>query len=156
VATALYTCLPATQIAAQEAAISAPQTGWLVINPGLTPATERTALDLAGSQFGERPVAGVVYTRSHNDRLSGAAGVISQADVDACNVAVAAPKDFPDAGLCGSFVKGAKSARLATYLGIGVPRGVSETVIRAAATVRVAGLGRSWHGPGKSMQSKRP
>ena len=104
------------------------ETGWIVIDPALTPATARAALDLANEHLGERPVVGVIYTHSHTDHFGGAAGVISQADVDTGKVVVVAPKGFLDAVLSEFLVNGAATARRVTYAGIGVPRGPTGSV----------------------------
>ena len=103
-------------------------TGWIIIDTALTPATARAALELANEHLGPRPVRAVIYTHSHIDHSGGAAGVISQADVDAGKVKVIAPKGFLDATLDEFVVNGAATNRRTSYAGIGVERGPLGTV----------------------------
>jgi alkyl sulfatase BDS1-like metallo-beta-lactamase superfamily hydrolase len=99
------------------------ETGWIVIDPTLVPATSRAALELANEHLGQRPVKAVIYTHSHVDHFGGAGGVTSQDDVDAGKVQVIAPAGFMDAFLSEFLVNGPIMYRRGSYNGLGLERG---------------------------------
>lgn len=104
------------------------ETGWIIIDPALTPGTARAALELANEHLGQRPVRAVIYTHSHTDHFGGVAGVTSQVDVDAGKTQVIAPKGFMESVLSEFLVNGAATNRRTTYAGIPIDRGPLGTV----------------------------
>ncbi len=102
--------------------------GWIVIDPALAPATARAAYELVSQQLGERPIKAVIYTHSHLDHFGGAAGVISPEQVANGAVSVIAPEGFTDATLREFLVNGNATRRRTTFAGIPLPQNQFGTV----------------------------
>ncbi|WEG08689.1 alkyl sulfatase dimerization domain-containing protein [Microbacterium horticulturae] len=68
------------------------ENGYIVIDPLTTVETARAAMDLVRTQLGDRPVTGMLYTRSHIDHFGGAGGVID--GETATRIPVIAPEGF--------------------------------------------------------------
>ncbi|MCQ4310305.1 MBL fold metallo-hydrolase [Pseudomonas stutzeri] len=92
------------------------KTGLIVIDPLLTPATAKAALDLYRTHRPARPVVAVIYTHSHVDHFGGVKGVASQADVDAGRVKIYAPNGFMEHAVSENVIAGNAMTRRAKYM----------------------------------------
>ena len=92
------------------------ETGWVIIDPLTSSESSAAALELANQHLGERPVKAVIHTHSHVDHFGGVLGVVTQAQVDAGEVQVVAPKDFVDESLNENVLAGNAMNRRATYM----------------------------------------
>ncbi|UIP06594.1 MBL fold metallo-hydrolase [Erythrobacter sp. SDW2] len=100
------------------------KTGWVVIDPLLTPATARAGLELANRTLGERPVVAVIYTHSHGDHFGGVLGVTSREALQRGDVQIFAPAGFMGETVGESVLAGAAMGRRAQYqFGNKVPTG---------------------------------
>jgi alkyl sulfatase BDS1-like metallo-beta-lactamase superfamily hydrolase len=97
------------------------KTGWIVIDPLLTPATAAAAYQLVSERVGKRPIKAVIYTHSHVDHFGGVKGIVSQDDVDAGRVQVIAPQGFLAATLKEFVVNGNATQRRTDYAGVAIP-----------------------------------
>ena len=98
--------------------------GLIIIDPLLTPATARASLDLYYQHRPERPVVAVIYTHNHADHFGGVKGVISEEDVRAGKVRVYAPEGFMEHAIAENVIAGNAMTRRATYqFGAGLPPG---------------------------------
>lgn len=95
--------------------VIAGQTGWILVDPLLSPETARAALDLVNEKLGARPVAGVIYTHSHADHFGGVRGVVSEADVTSGKVTLLAPDRFIEESIAENVIAGNAMSRRATY-----------------------------------------
>ena len=71
-------------------------TGWIVFDTLTSKETAAAALKLINEQLGERPVVAIVYSHTHLDHISGARGVVDEADVKSGKVKIIAPVGFMD------------------------------------------------------------
>ena len=90
-------------------------TGWIIFDPLLTPATAKAAFALVTQELGEFPVKAVVYSHAHADHFGGVKGVISQEQVDSGAVQVIAPKDFMEHAIKENILAGNAMTRRASY-----------------------------------------
>lgn len=90
-------------------------TGWIIFDPLLTPATSKAAFALVTQELGEFPVKAVVYSHAHADHFGGVKGVISQEQVDSGAVQVIAPKDFMEHAIKENILAGNAMTRRASY-----------------------------------------
>src|SRR3546814_16112440 len=72
------------------------KSGWIVIDPLLSPAPAKASLALADRTLGERPVSAVIYTHSHGDHFGGVLGVTSLEELRSGKVRIYAPAGFMD------------------------------------------------------------
>ena len=97
--------------------------GVIVIDPLLTVASAREALELYYMHRPRKPVVAVIYTHSHGDHYGGAKGVTSEADVRAGRTKIIAPAGFLEAVVSESVIAGNSMARRARYqFGAPLPR----------------------------------
>jgi alkyl sulfatase BDS1-like metallo-beta-lactamase superfamily hydrolase len=89
--------------------------GWIVIDPLLTPATAKAGLDLANRTLGERPVVAVIYTHSHGDHFGGVLGVTSRDALQSGEVQIYAPAGFMAETVGESVLAGTAMGRRAQY-----------------------------------------
>ena len=68
--------------------------GYLVVDPLITPRTAEAGMGLVYQHVGRKPIVAVIYTHSHIDHWGGVKGVVSQADVQSGQVKVIAPDHF--------------------------------------------------------------
>ncbi|WP_166262192.1 alkyl/aryl-sulfatase [Marinobacter salicampi] len=98
--------------------------GLIIIDPLLTPATARASLELYYQHRPEKPVVAVLYTHNHADHFGGVKGVISEEDVRAGKVRVYAPQGFMEHAIAENVIAGNAMTRRATYqFGAGLPPG---------------------------------
>ncbi|MEP1422897.1 MAG: alkyl sulfatase dimerization domain-containing protein [Erythrobacter sp.] len=91
------------------------KSGWIVIDPLLTPAPAKSGLALANATLGERPVVAVLYTHSHADHFGGVLGVTSREALAAGEVEIIAPAGFTAETVGESVLAGAAMGRRAQY-----------------------------------------
>ncbi|PKM29133.1 MAG: alkyl/aryl-sulfatase [Gammaproteobacteria bacterium HGW-Gammaproteobacteria-11] len=91
------------------------QTGLIIIDPLLTPATARAGLELFYQNRPHKPVVAVLYTHNHADHFGGVKGVIDEADVRSGKVKVYAPYGFMQHAVSENVIAGNAMARRATY-----------------------------------------
>lgn len=89
--------------------------GWIVFDPLLTPATASAAFALVTQELGEFPIKAVVYSHAHADHFGGVTGIISQAQVDSGEVQVIAPRGFMEHAIKENVLAGNAMTRRATY-----------------------------------------
>lgn len=79
------------------------------------PETAAAALKLYRQHRGDRPLLAVIYSHSHVDHFGGAAGLVTQADVDAGRVQIIAPAGFMHAAVAENVLAGTAMARRAQF-----------------------------------------
>lgn len=89
--------------------------GWIIFDPLLTAATSKAAFKLVSQELGEFPVKAVVYSHAHADHFGGVKGVVSQAQVDAGEVQIIAPRGFMEHAIKENVLAGNAMTRRATY-----------------------------------------
>lgn len=105
------------------------ESGWIVIDPLLTPAPAKAGLALANATLGERPVVAVLYTHSHADHFGGVLGVTSLEALAAGEVEIIAPAGFTAETVGESVLAGAAMGRRAQYqFGANIPVGAQGVV----------------------------
>ncbi len=92
------------------------ETGWIVIDTGMTAEFAAAALKLANDELGARPVTGVIYTHSHVDHYGGARAIITEEDAVARGVPIVAPLGFVEEAVSENIIAGATMRRRATYM----------------------------------------
>jgi len=92
--------------------------GWIVIDPALVPATAKAAYELVSQQLGYRPIKAVIYTHSHLDHFGGAAGIIDTKKLAAGEIKIIAPQGFVDATLREFLVNGNATRRRTSMSGV--------------------------------------
>jgi len=91
------------------------ETGLIIIDPLLTPATARAGLELYYQNRPETPVVAVLYTHNHADHFGGVKGVIDETDVRTGKVKVYAPYGFMQHAVAENVIAGNAMSRRATY-----------------------------------------
>ena len=105
------------------------KSGWIVIDPMLTPEPARAGLELANRTLGEKPVVAVLYTHSHGDHFGGVLGVTSAEDLRSGKVAIYAPHGFTAETVGESVLAGTAMGRRAQYqFGSKLPTGPEGVV----------------------------
>ena len=90
--------------------------GLIVIDPLLTPATARAGLELYRAHRPDKPVVAVIYTHSHADHFAGVKGVVDQQDVDQGRVRIYAPEGFLEHAVSENVIAGNAMTRRASYM----------------------------------------
>lgn len=104
-------------------------TGWIIFDPLLTAATSKAALALVTQELGKFPVKAVVYSHAHADHFGGVKGVVTQAQVDAGEVEIIAPRGFMEHAIKENVLAGNAMTRRATYqYGNALEKGAKEQV----------------------------
>lgn len=85
-------------------------TGWIVIDTGMTADFAAAALKLANDELGERPVTGVIYTHSHVDHYGGSRGILTEEEAAERNVPIIAPDGFLHEAVSENVIAGAPCA----------------------------------------------
>ncbi len=91
------------------------ETGLIIIDPLLTPATARAGLELYYQHRPEKPVVAVMYTHNHVDHFGGVKGVTSEEEVRAGKVAIYAPYGFMQHAVAENVIAGNAMSRRAIY-----------------------------------------
>ncbi|WP_412970812.1 alkyl/aryl-sulfatase [Glaciecola sp. MF2-115] len=90
-------------------------TGWIVFDSLVTPATAKAAFALVTQELGEFPIKAVVYSHAHADHFGGVTGIISQEQVERGEVQVLAPRDFMEHAIKENVLAGNAMTRRASY-----------------------------------------
>ncbi|MGF1470611.1 MAG: alkyl/aryl-sulfatase [Rubrobacteraceae bacterium] len=99
-------------------------TGWIVVDPGISTECARVALDLVNEHLDEKPVTAVIYTHGHVDHWGGVKGIVSEADVREGKVRIIAPDQFMETAISENVMAGNAMSRRATYMaGSILPKG---------------------------------
>ncbi len=69
-------------------------TGWIVLDTGLSPETARAALALVTEHLGKREIVAVVHSHTHADHWGGVRGLVKEADVRSGKVPIIVPGNF--------------------------------------------------------------
>lgn len=91
------------------------KTGWIVVDPLLSPAPAKAGLELANKTLGNRPVVAVIFTHSHGDHFGGVLGVTSREELQSGKVAIYAPNGFMNETVGESVLAGNAMSRRAQY-----------------------------------------
>ncbi len=91
-------------------------TGWIVLDTGMTADFATAALKLVNDELGVRPVTGVIYTHSHVDHYGGSRGIITEEEAAMRNVPIIAPDGFLHEAVSENVIAGATMRRRATYM----------------------------------------
>ena len=98
-------------------------TGIIVIDPLVTPATAKASLDLYFQHRPQKPIVAVIYTHSHTDHYGGIKGIVSEADVKAGKVQIIAPAGLMAEAISENVMAGNIMSRRALYsYGLLLPR----------------------------------
>ncbi|MDP1836769.1 MAG: alkyl sulfatase dimerization domain-containing protein [Chlamydiales bacterium] len=92
------------------------KSGIIIIDPLVSQATAKAALELYYENRPKRPITTVLYTHSHIDHFGGVKGVISQDDVDSGKIRIYAPEGFTEAALEENVMAGNAMGRRASYM----------------------------------------
>ncbi|MFO7682612.1 MAG: alkyl sulfatase dimerization domain-containing protein, partial [Chloroflexota bacterium] len=90
--------------------------GYLVVDPLITPRTAEAGMGLVYQHLGRKPIVAIIYTHSHIDHWGGVKGVISQADVQSGQVKVIAPDHFMEYAISENVIAGNVMSRRASYM----------------------------------------
>lgn len=104
-------------------------TGWIVFDPLLTPATAKAALKLVNDTLGQRQVTGVVYSHAHADHFGGVLGVVTPEQVKQHNIPIIAPSGFMEHAIKENVLAGNVMTRRAIFqYGNVLPKGATGQV----------------------------
>lgn len=92
------------------------ESGYLVVDPLITPPTANAGMGLVYQHLGRKPIVAVIYTHSHIDHWGGVKGIISQADVQSGQVKVIAPSHFMEHAISENVIAGNVMSRRASYM----------------------------------------
>lgn len=70
------------------------KSGWIVVDPLMSPAPVRAGIALADKHLGERPVSAIIYTHCHWDHFGGVHGALPKDKKSAARVEIIAPANF--------------------------------------------------------------
>ncbi|MBE1286644.1 MAG: MBL fold metallo-hydrolase [Alteromonadaceae bacterium] len=119
-------------------------TGWIVFDPLLTPATAKAALKLVNDTLGQRPVTGVVNSHAHADHFGGVLGVVTPEQVKQHNIPIIAPSGFMEHAIKENVLAGNVMTRRATFqYGNILPKGPTgqvDAAIGKGLSIGVFGL----------------
>jgi alkyl sulfatase BDS1-like metallo-beta-lactamase superfamily hydrolase len=89
--------------------------GWIIFDTLLTPATAKAAFALVTEALGEFPIKAVVYSHAHADHFGGITGIVSQEQVTRGEVQILAPRDFMQHAIKENVLAGNAMTRRASY-----------------------------------------
>lgn len=90
--------------------------GYLVVDPLITPRTAEAGMGLVYQHIGRKPIVAVIYTHSHIDHWGGAKGIISADDVRAGQIKIIAPNHFMEFAISENVIAGNVMSRRASYM----------------------------------------
>ena len=90
--------------------------GYVVVDPLVTPRTAEAGMKLAYQQLGRKPIVAVIYTHSHIDHWGGVKGVVSEAEVHSGRVKIIAPEHFMEYAISENVIAGNVMSRRASYM----------------------------------------
>ncbi len=92
------------------------KTGWIIIDPLLSPETSSAGMKLVEKHLGKFPVSAIIISHSHIDHFGGMRGVVNEADVISGKVQIYAPKGFYDHAISENIIAGNAMIRRSTYM----------------------------------------
>ncbi|MFT3823691.1 MAG: alkyl sulfatase dimerization domain-containing protein [Chitinophagaceae bacterium] len=92
------------------------KTGWIIIDPLLSPPTAKAGLALANEKLGARKVSAIIHTHSHIDHFGGIRGVVDEADVKSGKVPIYIPEGYFDEAISENVMGGNTMGRRASYM----------------------------------------
>jgi len=92
------------------------KTGWIIIDPLMSPETAKAGLALANEKVGKKPVAAIIITHSHIDHFGGIRGVVDEKDVKSGKVPIYVPEGFFDHAISENVMGGNTMGRRASYM----------------------------------------
>jgi len=92
------------------------KTGWIVIDPLITPDTAKASMQLVEKHLGKFPVSAVIISHSHMDHFGGIRGIVDETDVISGKVPIIAPKEFYQSAISENIMAGNAMARRASYM----------------------------------------
>ncbi|HEY9257871.1 MBL fold metallo-hydrolase, partial [Chitinophaga sp.] len=92
------------------------KTGWIVIDPLLSPPTAKAGLELANQKLGTRKVSAIIHTHSHIDHFGGIRGVVDEKDVISGKVPIYIPEGYFDEAISENVMGGNTMGRRASYM----------------------------------------
>lgn len=103
--------------------------GVIVVDPLISKETAAAAAALYRRHRGDRPIVAVIHTHSHIDHFGGVQGIVTQAQVDAGEVAIIAPEGLVEHAVAENVYAGTAMGRRAGYMyGAALPRGARGAV----------------------------
>jgi len=90
-------------------------TGWIVFDALLTPATAKAAFALLSKELGHFPIKAVVYSHAHADHFGGVGGIVTQEEVDSGEIEILAPRGFMEHAIKENVLAGNAMTRRAIY-----------------------------------------
>ncbi|MGE2720446.1 alkyl/aryl-sulfatase [Mycolicibacterium celeriflavum] len=91
-------------------------TGWIVLDPLISPETAKAAYDFVSEHLGPKPIVAVIHSHSHVDHYGGVRGIVSQQDVDSGRVRIFAPDGFVEHSVSENVIAGNAMGRRAVYM----------------------------------------
>ncbi|MCA9981734.1 MAG: MBL fold metallo-hydrolase, partial [Anaerolineales bacterium] len=91
-------------------------TGYIVIDPLVTPRTAEAGMTLVYQHLGRKPIIAVIYTHTHIDHWGGVKGVISPEEVQSGQVKIIAPQHFMEHAISENVIAGNVMSRRASYM----------------------------------------
>ncbi|HEY4286635.1 MAG TPA: alkyl sulfatase dimerization domain-containing protein [Puia sp.] len=117
------------------------KTGWIIIDPLLSPPTAKAGLDLANEKLGKRRVSAIIHTHSHIDHFGGIRGVVDEADVKSGKIPIYIPQGYFDAAISENVMGGNTMGRRAAYMyGNLLPKDAKGTLGSGLGQTTSAGL----------------
>ena len=92
------------------------KTGWVIIDPLLSPPTSKAALALLRKNVEDLPVSAVIFTHSHIDHFGGIKGVVTEDDIKSGKIKLYAPKGFFFNAVSENIMGGNCMGRRASYM----------------------------------------
>jgi len=92
------------------------KTGWIVIDPLLTPQTAKAGMKLVDKHLGKFPVSAIIITHSHIDHFGGIRGVVDAADVSSGKIPIYAPYGYYENAISENIMAGNAMSRRASYM----------------------------------------
>ena len=91
-------------------------TGWIVLDPLISPETAKAAFDLVTENLGKKPITSVIYSHSHVDHYGGVRGIVDEADVKSGKIKIIAPEGFTEHAVSENVIAGNAMSRRAIYM----------------------------------------
>lgn len=92
------------------------KTGYIVIDPNISPQNSQANMDLVYKNLGKRPVVALIYSHSHIDHFGGARGIVTDKEVAEGKVTIIAYKTFLENAVSENIIAGNAMSRRATYM----------------------------------------
>ena len=92
------------------------ETGWIVLDPLISPETAKAAFDFVTENLGKKPITSVIYSHSHVDHYGGVRGIVDEADVKSGKIKIIAPEGFTEHAVSENVIAGNAMSRRAIYM----------------------------------------